>query len=184
MVRRVIPGYQGRYEVSDNGRVFAVAHDRRFLHKGRERRAHHKERELPQQTSKLGYQKVQLYIGYEMYTHLVHRLVAQAFIPNPDGLPEVNHLDSQRSNNKMENLEWCTRKQNADHSMEHGNGEWGEKRYNAALTNKRAKAIYQMHGQGFSRQFLALAAGVNPCVVHNICSGRSYRRAIAELQHD
>lgn len=57
-----------------------------------------------------GYEKVRLYTGSRRSwkTVFVHRLVAEAFIPNPDNLPIVNHIDENRSNNKAENLEWCT----------------------------------------------------------------------------
>lgn len=51
----------------------------------------------------------------------VHRLVAQIFIPNPNNYPEVNHKDSDPSNNKVENLEWVTREQNLEYARVHGN---------------------------------------------------------------
>jgi hypothetical protein len=47
----------------------------------------------------------------------LHRLVAESYIPNPDDLPEVNHLDREKTNNKVSNLEWCNRQKNAEHSL-------------------------------------------------------------------
>jgi hypothetical protein len=49
-------------------------------------------------------------------TYRIHRLVAQAFIPNPNNLPEVNHINKIKSDNRIENLEWCTHRQNIEHS--------------------------------------------------------------------
>ena len=63
-----------------------------------------------------GYLLACLSMQAKTYGRLVHRLVAQAFIPNPEGKPEVNHKDSNRKNNKVENLEWMTPKENTDHS--------------------------------------------------------------------
>lgn len=54
-------------------------------------------------------------------THRVHRLVAEAFIPNPNGYEEVNHIDCVRNNNHFDNLEWCTHKYNVHHSINKGN---------------------------------------------------------------
>jgi len=61
---------------------------------------------------KNGYMNVRIPIDGKWTTKLVHRLVAQTFIPNPDNLPEINHKDSNRTNNSADNLEWCTHKEN------------------------------------------------------------------------
>lgn len=65
---------------------------------------------------KSGYENIKLSKNNTQTHKLVHRLVAEAFIPNPDNLPEVNHKDKNVKNNNANNLEWCTRKQNLEDS--------------------------------------------------------------------
>ena len=67
---------------------------------------------LKQRTDKKGYKFVNLYKEKHMYSVKVHRLVAEAFIPNPNNYPQVNHKDENKSNNNVENLEWCTNEYN------------------------------------------------------------------------
>ncbi len=67
-----------------------------------------------------GYHLVTLCNSKKYITPRVHRLVAKAFIPNPNNLPEVNHLDGDKSNNKASNLIWCSSKQNMRHAIETG----------------------------------------------------------------
>ncbi len=67
---------------------------------------------------KNGYENIKLSKNNQTYHKLIHRLVAEAFIPNPDNLPEVNHKDKNVKNNKIENLEWCTREENLKQSYE------------------------------------------------------------------
>jgi len=70
-------------------------------------------KELRKEKTKGGYLRVTLYKNGKPKHFLIHRLVAQAFIPNPKNLPEVNHIDNNPVNNRVENLAWCTAKENS-----------------------------------------------------------------------
>jgi len=63
-----------------------------------------------------GYYRVSLYTDKVQHTKYVHRLVAEAYVPNPDNLPVVNHIDRDTANNRADNLEWCTQQKNVEHS--------------------------------------------------------------------
>lgn len=101
-----IEGTKGFIEVSNEGRV-------RSLLRGAPR-------VLKVQPDKKGYLRLRVTIDREKTCFKVHREVAKAFIPNPDNLPQVNHKDGCKSNNAVENLEWCTNKENARHAMSTG----------------------------------------------------------------
>lgn len=70
--------------------------------------------------NRYGYAVVDLYKNSKRKTERVHRLVANAFIPNPSDKPEVNHKDGNKTNNNVSNLEWTTKRENIDHAVEHG----------------------------------------------------------------
>lgn len=70
---------------------------------------------LKERSTKEGYVRVVLWEKGKGKSCLIHRLVAQAFIPNPDSLPEVNHKDENKLNNSVENLEWCTHQYNCNY---------------------------------------------------------------------
>ena len=93
-----VEGYEGHYQVSNFGRVRRIR--TRLLQPGK---------------NKHGYSVVVLCVGEKRRTVLVHRLVAKAFIPNTRGVDVVNHLDENPSNNRADNLEWCTPKENANY---------------------------------------------------------------------
>lgn len=102
---KIIEGFSlkwgGAYRVSERGEVFSFA------------------RTEPLKTHvnpKTGYVYVSLQKSGKPHRVSVHRLVAQAFIPNPDDKPEVNHKDRNKLNNSVENLEWCTHRENIRHA--------------------------------------------------------------------
>jgi hypothetical protein len=105
--RVAVKDFEGLYDVDIEGNVYSIVHN-----------AHRRKRILKQYTNELGYLKVNLYdIAGKCKKKYVHRLVAQAFIPNPDNLPVVNHIDCDKANNHVDNLEWCTQKDNIAHSI-------------------------------------------------------------------
>lgn len=75
---------------------------------------------LKQYQERSGYMRVKFKVNGETKSVLVHRMVATCFIPNPDNLPEVNHIDNDRTNNTVSNLEWCTRQYNSDYKKMFG----------------------------------------------------------------
>ena len=101
---RDIEGYESLYQVSNFGRVKSLNY-----------RHTCKEKLLKAHKDKDGYLRVNLYKEGKKKTYGIHRLVAQAFIPNPDNLPQVNHKDEDKSNNRLDNLEWCSAEYNVNY---------------------------------------------------------------------
>ena len=105
-----VKGYEGLYQVSNLGRVKSLDHLVKHRHEGR--MALKRSCMLKPKTKKNGYLFVCLSNESKLKYFHIHRLVAQEFIPNPENLPEVNHKDENKTNNCVENLEWCTHKYN------------------------------------------------------------------------
>ena len=112
MIKSVV-GYEGLYEVTDDGVVFSV--DRYTVDGKRLKR-----KEIKGGKFSNGYEFVCLRKDGVNHNCLKHRLVAEAFIKNPDNLPVVNHIDGNIHNNSVENLEWCTQGYNLKHAVDIG----------------------------------------------------------------
>ena len=110
-VWRNIKGYEDLYQVSNLGRVKSLS---RKIFNGKNYYIS-KEKILKPAKDKDGYVQVLLYKNNRHKTYKVHRLVAMAFLPNPNNLPQINHKDENKQNNYTSNLEWCTPKYNQNY---------------------------------------------------------------------
>lgn len=106
-----IEGYKG-YQVSNLGQVRSVD---RIVIKSNGHVNHYKGRILKQLKNSMGYYRVAIKKDTKNIRLFVHRLVAEAFIPNYNNMPQVNHIDNIHTNNKVDNLEWCNQNYNMKH---------------------------------------------------------------------
>ena len=139
-----IEGFEGLYEVSNMGRVKAL--DRYVMNNGGLQ--HKAERILRQNIQKGGHCMVVLCKDGKTYPKLVHRLVAIAFIPNPQNKPVVDHIDTDPTNNKVENLRWATVKENANNPLSRVNNSKSKKGhpyYGRPLTKEERRKISDAH---------------------------------------
>ena len=104
-----IQEFNGEYEVSNLGRVRSMK--RYYGMVGRI---------MPQTIQRKGYYAVTFWMNNKAYCRKVHRLVIEAFTPNPDNLPCINHIDGNKLNNHVSNLEWCTYQANMQHAVRTG----------------------------------------------------------------
>jgi len=170
-----IPGYEGIYEVSNLGRVRSL--DR--LRKNPNGMAKFKGRIITGNHGGKHYFQVALHKDGRKQYYSVHRLVAEAFIPNPDNKPQVNHIDGNKQNNVYTNLEWATPSENILHSFRTGlNPCSGEKNVNAKLNPDiiakiRSEYIKGQRGSGL----LALSKkyGVAKSTMLSIISGETWK---------
>ena len=153
-----VVGYEGYYKVSNKGNVFSVE-------RKNSRGAKCGRRTLKPVYDKEGYPRRDLYKNGKSKTKRIHRLVAEAFIPNPESLPQINHRDEVKDNNNVENLEWCTNKYNSNH------GTRNERL--AQSRSKRVKAVNVETGEvlTFSSIMEAGCKGYHGGNVSSACRG-------------
>lgn len=104
---------------------------------------------------------------------LVHRAIAKVFIPNPNNLPQVNHIDSDRKNNNLSNLEWVTAKGNFQHGLAAGNivvGRFGEDSVRSKLTNEQVHEVCAMLQDGFNLVDIEKQTGIKKSNLFDIKS--------------
>ncbi len=108
-------------------------------------------------------------------TKRIHRLVAEAFIINENNYKEVAHKDGDRENNKINNLYWCTAKENADDKKKHGTYIHGEKAYNAKLTKDKILSAKESLKNGVSISTISKKLNVHYSTLYRAIKGKTYK---------
>ena len=152
MYRCAVKGFEGLYEVTSTGLVISV-------------RSH---RLLKPKINRYGYPTVTLSNGGRSRHVPIHRLVAEAFLPNPCAKPVVNHIDENKLNNCVENLEWVTIKENDNHGTR-----------NIRMAETKCKApVLQLFPDGQTVEFRGVkdasrSTGINRCQIAKCCQGKA-----------
>lgn len=155
-----IKGFRDLYQVSNLGRI----------------RRRDTRKVLRPLTLSRGYKGVRLYYTADKaVTRKIHRIVAEHFIPNPLALPQVNHKDGNKSNNRVENLEWCTNDYNMNHAVAARLIKQGEDRPCSKCTNESLGYLQELIDRGFTIKQLSVVYGVCKQVMKRIVRGDSYK---------
>lgn len=167
-----IDGYEGLYQISNLGNVKSLTN-----------RSNHKEERILKLNTNSKYYLVNLCKNTKRKTLLIHRLVAKAFIDNPNNLPQINHINGNKLDNRAVNLEWCTCRANIIHSIKNGlkvtkkgkeNPMYGRKNENANRSVKVSK--YDMNDNYIETYSSIREAGIKNNIseftISNVCNGR------------
>lgn len=158
-----VDGWEGLYQVSNTGLVKSLK--RKYSKKGVSIR------KLTPNPD--GYPTITFSINDKCRMRLVHRLVAIAFIPNPESKPCVNHKNGIKSDNRVDNLEWCTHQQNMEHAKTSGlmRGVKGFKNKMSKLTEESLAFIVSSNKNSYE---IADELNVNPSTVQRVLNGSRY----------
>ena len=166
-----IEGFEGYYQVSNLGRVKSLPRIRKtgtgyYVSKTK----------ILTPSLMQGYVQNALCMNGKAKSYRTHRLVAFAFIPNPENKPCINHKNSIRSDNWVENLEWCTRAENTKHAMENGRMPVGEKSYKAKLNEFQVRVIRKI--TDISNSELAKMWGVSKDSINCIRKNKTWKHLL------
>lgn len=148
---KLIKGFED-YGVDCDGNVYSFKYN--------------KERVLKPNPNLKGYLQVGLTLNGKKYPKRVHRLVAEAFIPNPHNLPQINHKDGNKLNNSVSNLEWCTNRENIKHSWDNGMREIVREKARTTINSVRISKPVEM------------VSCANMCVIDTFPSSKEVSRIL------
>jgi hypothetical protein len=173
-----IPGYEGRYQISNQGNVKTLTRIVSSYRSSYTRRGKVLNKYYGGRT---GYYKVKLYTGIGTFESFpVHRLVAQSFLENLDNYPQINHKDGNPKNNNVNNLEWVNNSINIQHAYDTGliniNNRRGVNHYKATLTEEQVINMRKDHSEeNVSYKELATKYNIKLINVYNIISRNSWK---------
>lgn len=151
---RDVVGYEDIYEVSNLGRVRTHKNKTTFTKKHGVR--HWKQRILKEKSKNNRDVRVSLWKNGKSKDFLVHRLVARAFIPNPNGKKTVNHIDGNPRNNRVDNLEWATHYENNNHAFDN---RLISTSYKVILVNQETNKIQEFRSLSKASKYLGFSSG-------------------------
>ena len=174
ILRKDISGYIG-YEVDSSG--YVVSKERMVFPKNGSKPYKIRERILKPSIIGKGYMCVCLRRDGQSYHLYIHRLVAESFIPNPDGYAVVNHIDGNKLNNSVDNLEWCSYAENNQHAYDMGLHKRGEKHYLSKLSKEdviKIKHLYFIDEVSIP-DICKIFDCVHRASIHDILKGKTWK---------
>lgn len=168
-----VKGYEDHYKVSDQGRVRSLD---RIIKDKIGRTKFYKGQELSQFIDKSGYPMCTLWRDSKGKNKTVHRIVAEAFIANPENKPQVNHKDGDKENNHVNNLEWVTNSENDLHAFEIGlrTVNRGSKSNLAKLTEEEVIEIRKLKKNGKTQRNIAKVFDISEGSVSQIVNRKRW----------
>lgn len=187
-------GFEGLYEISNLGYVIGVERIIEFKNTKRHIKRHIN-KNIPNPKNKYIY--VYLFKNNKNYAKRLHRLLAEHFIPNPENKPNINHIDGNRQNNNLSNLEWVTSKENSRHMYDvlgfktprekidkMRESQKGEKHHKSKLKEEQVLEIRKKLKDGYSELFLAKEYGVAPNNIHCIKINKIWKHVLQDKEKE
>jgi hypothetical protein len=181
-----VVGYEGRYEVSNLGRIRSI--DRKTTRKfnfGTTGIIGYPSKILKPMSTKFDYLKYGLSKNGKTTSFVGHRLVAMAWIPNPNNYPQVHHKDHNKHNNAVENLEWVTPSQNTKYAISagrhHGGFKMGTTHHSGKFTDDQIKWMRNLHKDGYSLTQLSEIFNSNRGYLSSVINNK--RRIISNAEN-